>query len=88
MHRPSSNQKLAVFLDQLPSTAALVLLDQVLQKNWEKGREMKKNNYIRIKSILSIQERVSIRQACLPVESPLEQQPVIDVDVPFSYLFL
>lgn len=49
MHRPSSNQKLAVFLDQLPSTAALVLLDQVLQKNWEKGREMKKKNYIRNK---------------------------------------
>lgn len=88
MHRPSSNQKLAVFLDQLPSTAALVLLDQVLQKNWEKGRDKKKKNYIRIKSILSIQERVSIRQACLPVESPLEQQPVIDVDVPSSYLFL
>lgn len=88
MHRPSSNQKLAVFLDQLPSTAALVLLDQVLQNLGERKRDKKKKNYIRIKSILSIQERVSIRQACLPVESPLEQQPVIDVDVPFSYLFL
>ena len=89
MHRPSSNQKLAVFLDQLPSTAALVLLDQVLQNLGERKRDKKKIYiYIRIKSILSIQERVSIRQACLPVECPLEQQPVIDVDVPFSYLFL